>query len=890
MGNKGFSFGKKYKRLFKYWLMLAGIFLAFYSRANGDHPVLIISSYNPDTKQTSTNISQFQEEFDRLNGNAPIVIENMNCKSFPESPEWKRKMKDLLEKYTGAKKPRVIVIFGQEGWSAYLSQNHERTKDIPVICALISKNAIILPDDTTSLIDWEPESIDTQQYIDEGLFITGIANDYDVAANINLIKKLYPDIKNLALITDNSYGGVCLQAYVKKEMHQFPELNLILLDGRRNNIYTIVDQITKLPPKTALLLGTWRVDVNDGYYVGNATYTMMSANPHIPTFTLTSVGLGHWAIGGYVPRYRTIGKEIAQQAVHIIKGDTAKVKPSIELLKNEYIFDDKKLQDFNINRSLLPKDYSLVNKNLGLLEKYRNEILIISGSIIFLFLLILLYYFYRTNKLKDVLLDLEKDNKIILNNIQSSIKFINPDYTIKWRNNIELACSSNEQTGLNCQHGNRLEICCTDCPIVAAMQTKRASESERQYEKGKYLHLFANPILDREGKVTGVVSKIEDITRQKEEAAELRRAKEKAEESDHLKSAFLANMSHEIRTPLNAIVGFSGLLAVTEDEEEKRDYINIIENNNELLLQLINDILDIAKIEAGTLEFTITPTDINALFTEIEQTMRLKVNEGVDLSFCQKLPSCVIYTEKNRLSQVITNFLNNAIKFTKTGSITFGYHLKPDDMIYFYVTDTGCGIPKEEAPKVFERFVKLNNFAQGTGLGLSISKMIVERLGGSIGVNSEKDEGSTFWFTIPYNPVEENKDSQEATGHTHASVITREKLTLLIAEDDSSNFKLYKMMLREYNLIHAWNGIEAVDLFNQYHPDMVIMDIKMPQLDGYGAMKKIREVSPHVPIIAVTAFAFAEDEQRALDSGFNAYMSKPIKVPELKKIIASFQS
>ncbi|MCC8170235.1 MAG: response regulator [Parabacteroides sp.] len=858
-------------------------------RANGDHPVLIISSYNPDTKQTSLNISQFLEEYDRLKGNAPVVIENMNCKSFPEAPLWKYKMEQLLRKYTGQRRPQVIVIFGQEGWSAFLSQQHDTIKDIPVICGLISKNAIILPDDTTSLIDWEPESIDTQQYIDEGLSISGVANDYDIANNIRLIKKLYPATQNVALITDNSYGGVCLQAYVKKEMRQFPEYSLILLDGRKNNLYSIIDQIRKLPPNTVILLGTWRVDVNDGYYVGNATYTMMSANPGIPTFTLTSVGLGHWAIGGYVPHYRTIGKEIAQQTIKHLNGNGFAGDASIELLKNIYIFDEKEVDKFAIDRSLLPGGASFINRTPSMFERYKTQMLVISGAVVFLFLLILLYYFYRTNKLKDVLLDLEKDNTIILNNIQSSLKFVNPDYTVKWSNTVEMRCTSKDNYSFSCQKGNRLYICCADCPIVKAMETKEAHECEREYAPGKYLHLFAKPILSAEGEVIGVVSKTDDITRQKEEAIELRKAKEKAEESDHLKSAFLANMSHEIRTPLNAIVGFSGLLAVTDEKSEKEEYIRIIENNNSLLLQLINDILDIAKIEAGTLEFSVKETDINVLLSQLEQAFRLKVGEEVSISFEQKLPSCIIYTEKNRLSQVISNFLTNAVKFTRQGSIRFGYRMAENDKLYFYVSDTGCGIAPEEVHKVFEQFVKLNDFAQGTGLGLSICKMIIERLGGEIGVDSILNEGSTFWFTIPYKPAPVRADVPVASPSDETRPARKDKLTLLIAEDDSSNYKLYDMMLKEYTLFHAWNGEEAVVLFKQHRPDVILMDIKMPKMDGYEATAEIRKLSASVPIIAVTAFAFAEDEQRILQSGFDAYLSKPINIPELKKAIRSFK-
>lgn len=242
-----------------------------------------------------------------------------------------------------------------------------------------------------------------------------------------------------------------------------------------------------------------------------------------------------------------------------------------------------------------------------------------------------------------------------------------------------------------------------------------------------------------------------DITPLKETEQKLIIARDKAEELDRLKSAFLANMSHEIRTPLNAIVGFSSLLAETVPWEERQEYIKIVQENNELLLQLISDILDLSKIEAGTFNFVYSDLDVNETCMEILKSMSMKVEEEIDLIFEKQIPGCHLYTDKNRFMQVINNFINNALKFTKQGTIALGYELISKDKIKFYVRDTGMGIPQEKLSSVFDRFVKLNSFIQGTGLGLSICKSIIEQMGGEIGVESTEEIGSCFWFTLPYN-------------------------------------------------------------------------------------------------------------------------------------------
>ena len=244
-----------------------------------------------------------------------------------------------------------------------------------------------------------------------------------------------------------------------------------------------------------------------------------------------------------------------------------------------------------------------------------------------------------------------------------------------------------------------------------------------------------------------------DITELKETERKLIAARDKAEELDRLKSAFLANMSHEIRTPLNAIVGFSSLLTETEDMKDRKQYMAIVQENTELLLQLISDILDLSKMESGAFEFVKSDTDVNLLCSEIIRSLRMKVPAGVELVFEECLPVCHVWADKNRLNQVISNFINNALKFTFSGSITLGYYRQTDGYLRFYVRDTGMGIPKNKIKTVFDRFVKLNSFVHGTGLGLSICKSLVEQMGGTIGVESEEGEGSCFWFTYPYQEI-----------------------------------------------------------------------------------------------------------------------------------------
>lgn len=369
-----------------------------------------------------------------------------------------------------------------------------------------------------------------------------------------------------------------------------------------------------------------------------------------------------------------------------------------------------------------------------------------------------------------------------------------------------------------------------------------------------------------------------DISEQLRYEDQLKKAKEKAEESDRLKSAFLSNMSHEIRTPLNAIVGFSGIMADIDNAEERKKYFNIIESSNKRLLLLINEVLDLSKIESGTLAFDYTPVRMNDLFHEIFMTHQLYANQASLVLEIPEEETC-IKTDKNRLTQVISNLLNNAVKFTPKGTITIGYRLI-SDFVELYVRDTGIGIPKDKVDKIFNRFMKVDDFAPGTGLGLSICKTIVERLGGDISVVSEEGVGSLFSFRIPIeiDQTDSEEVQQQPLSNSRPQYISGENATILVAEDIDDNFELIRAIIgSQYRLLHAKSGKEAIELFDKYLPDLILMDIKIPEVNGLEAIKAIRRKSPSSPpIIAVSAYAFEEDKRELLDAGCNDFVAKPL--------------
>ena len=502
------------------------------------------------------------------------------------------------------------------------------------------------------------------------------------------------------------------------------------------------------------------------------------------------------------------------------------------------------------------------------------------------------------------MIHLIRQNELVLNNINSGLAYIANDYIVQWEN-ISLCSKS-----LSYEAYKKGEPCyltahnrttpCENCVMQRARKSGQVESILFNLDNKHVIEVFATPIFNEQGDVDGVVIRVDDVTERQHMIGELEKERNRAEQSDKLKSAFLANMSHEIRTPLNAIVGFSDLLMVTEDKEEKEEFIQIINANNELLLKLINDILDLSKIEAGSVELKYEDFDLAVYFNELAAAMHHRVvNPQVRLVAINPYESCIVRLDKNRLAQILTNFVTNAIKYTSEGTIEMRYE-KINGSVHLYVRDTGIGIPEDKKDKVFHRFEKLDEFAQGTGLGLSICKAIVEACRGEIGFESEFNKGSLFWAVLPcqFESVDSEPGAsrqrlgREVNGEkdeSHASGEMKSPKRILVVEDIQSNFFLVSSILKnKCQLLHAPNGLKAVEIVRTQAVDLVLMDMKMPVMDGRAATSEIRKFNTEIPIIALTAHAFDADRVAALKAGCDDYLVKPINGAKLMQTLKEY--
>ena len=396
-------------------------------------------------------------------------------------------------------------------------------------------------------------------------------------------------------------------------------------------------------------------------------------------------------------------------------------------------------------------------------------------------------------------------------------------------------------------------------------------------------------------------NKLEEVNQKLEEYEE---KATKAEKASRMKSLFLANMSHEIRTPLNAIGGFSRIIAETDSPEERMKFLEIIESNNNRLMSLINEILDLSRVESGEISVKKEPVNLTNLCDSIKQLFKFRCPDTVKLESHIPTTSITMNTDENRLTQVFSNLISNALKHTSVGSIIYGFEMEEDSQsdvqnISFFVEDTGTGIAPEFIGQIFNTYSSKDAEQQkGYGLGLALCRIIVEKMGGHIDVESTLGKGSKFTFVLPFHGSIGGMSTSIRTTTGGARILRADAnnnpdeaniKTILVAEDEESNFDLVRIVLQKrFRLLRAHNGIEAVTLNEEEHPDLILMDIRMPDMNGLDATRIIKEVNPQTPIVALSAYAFDENIREAMAAGCNEFMAKPFRVEDLIEICAKY--
>ena len=610
--------------------------------------VLVISSYMSDYKQINDFVAELSNEAVKNNFPYTLMMDAMSTKGIEDIKNWKSEMQDILDQHKNLNL-RGVFLLGQEAWASFLSL--DSIPDVPFFVYNVTKYGVLLPDDTVELSTWSPQLIDTEEYARKKGDMMGVFTTYGIEENIRTALSLFPYTGQIALLTDNTYAGVAMQtSFVNTVKESFSEMNLILLDGREDNVSGITEKVESLPPNTVLFIGTWSVDNSGLFFLQNSIESIVKGNPNLPVFSLTGLGMDSVAIGGYVPNNITDANLI----LHIFEDylssyyydegdDTHRVPAQGFYLDNSYIFNRNQLEKYVIEENQLPDDSKVVDDIMTTLNLYKNVLgKVMAISIIsVLVIVILAWSYYKIRKLN-----------------------------------------------------------------------KKLKQNEKN----------------------------------------LIRAKEQAEESERLKSAFLANMSHEIRTPLNAIVGFSSVICDEEDltPEEKKKYSDLVSTNSNLLLGLIEDILDLSRLESKRADFTHTDESVREICENAILSIGRDKKESIEYSVSYDKNDFILRTDKYRLMQVLDNFLSNANKFTESGSIVLSYEVNEDkNRVYFAVSDTGCGIPKEQRKTVFDRFAKFDDFKQGTGLGLAICKQIADVIGGEVFVDETYENGARFVFAHP---------------------------------------------------------------------------------------------------------------------------------------------
>jgi len=762
----------------KKYLLILMLLICIYPRVvinaqqkNPDKHIVVLSAINFEDSGTRQTFQYIKDNFEKKGYSVDgIALQTPGAISVDEFEEKRNKLRT-----TYPTPPRAVICLGDPAWLVTKPLFDNEWKGTPtIICyardIMFKNEKYLIP---KYRIDTDDDMLIPTSEMTKGYNITYIIYPLLIKKTIELMQNFQPGLNKVAFIHDQRYAGVRNRDAVREAVEKyFPKIQFESLSTETLTTEQLLDVLSSLDDRTGLIYNSWyrMKEEDDNNYLSDNVQKMTNSFSVPPVYIIQDFPMesGNFA-GGYYISSESYQDAVENVLYEVLNGKDAQDIPPPQLNTAKTYLNYQHLLQHNISPNLYPENAIYFQAPPSFFEKYKVHI--ISTAIILVLLIMILVlrvrFIVQKQKLKTALKAQELSNKyqLVLKasrmltwtwDLRTQILECNNVYLTErlvWDKDINDSFNVTVEEAYSCVHPDEVDKFKEDIQKLINGEIEAIDEEIRFLSNkgdGSYVWIEVFAVVGARaphGTPVFLTGGIVLINQRKKLEQELRE-KEKTEEANRLKSAFIANMSHEIRTPLNAIVGFSSLIVQMSPSEETQEFCDLIEMNNELLLQLVNDILDLSTMEADQMEFNYTEFNVSTLFYNLEQTFKLRPNEGVTL--CYEVPehSFVIYSERNRITQVITNFLTNACKFTSKGFIHIGY--KPvEDGLYFYVKDTGKGISAEDVPHVFERFSKCDSFTQGTGLGLSISQMIIEHLHGKIGVESELGKGSTFWFTIP---------------------------------------------------------------------------------------------------------------------------------------------